>query len=69
MVLPTDLAQLSSGYPGWHIWRSQAGRWWATRLGKVAWDTHHDPDFAMTIDADTPEGLAKQLARQNHQFS
>lgn len=51
-------------FPGWHIWRSQAGRWWATRLGHVAWDQHHDLGFAMTVDADTPAELMMVLARQ-----
>jgi hypothetical protein len=63
----TDLTQLASSYPGWHIWRSQAGRWWATRIGRAAWDNHQDPDFAMTIDADTLDELAIELARQNHE--
>jgi hypothetical protein len=60
-----DLTQLAAGYPDWHIWQSQAGRWWATRMGRVAaWDTHDHPDFAMTIDADSLEQLAKELAYQ-----
>ncbi len=57
---------MAQEFPGWHIWRSQAGRWWATRLGKVAWDQHHDPGFAMTVDADTPAELAMVLACQPH---
>jgi hypothetical protein len=60
-----DLTQLAAAYPDWHIWRSQAGRWWATRVGRVAaWDTHGDPDFAMTIDADSLDQLAQELAYQ-----
>jgi hypothetical protein len=55
---------IAQQFPGWHIWRSQAGRWWATRLGNVAWDRHHDPGFAMTVDADTPAELVMVLARQ-----
>jgi hypothetical protein len=62
-----DLTQLAAGYPDWHIWQSQAGRWWATRVGRVAaWDTHDDPDFAMTIDADSLEQLAKELEYQTN---
>ena len=29
------IAQLEAEFPGWHIWRSNAGRWWATRTGSV----------------------------------
>ena len=29
------IAQLEAEFPGWHIWRSNAGRWWATRTGTV----------------------------------
>jgi hypothetical protein len=43
---------LAGDWPGWHIWRSQAGRWWAIRAGPV------------TVDADTPEQLAEALASQ-----
>jgi hypothetical protein len=59
------LAAVAAAYPGWHIWRSQAGRWWATRLGREAhWGGYNDGDFAMTIDADTLEELARELAYQ-----
>jgi hypothetical protein len=59
-----DLTRVSSSYPEWHIWRSQAGRWWATRIGREAWDSHKDPDFAMTVDGDTLEDLGVELASQ-----
>ena len=29
------VARLEAEFPGWHIWRSNAGRWWATRTGTV----------------------------------
>ncbi len=29
------IAQLEAEFPGWHIWRSNADRWWATRTGTV----------------------------------
>ena len=34
-VEPTSVEVTAIGqeYPDWHVWRSQAGRWWATRLG------------------------------------
>jgi hypothetical protein len=51
------VARLSAGYPAWNIWRSQAGRWWATRPGR-------DAAAAITIDADTLRELARELACQ-----
>ncbi len=59
-----DLTRLISRYPEWSIWQSQAGRWWATRIGREAWDGHKDPDFAMTVDGDTLEDLGVELASQ-----
>ena len=29
------VAQWEAEFPGWHIWRSNAGRWWATRTGTI----------------------------------
>lgn len=29
------IADLAAEFPGWHIWRSNAGRGWATRTGAV----------------------------------
>jgi hypothetical protein len=60
-----ELARLSEAYQGWHIWRSQAGRWWATRLGRdTHWGADSGTDYAMTIDADTLAELARELAFQ-----
>jgi hypothetical protein len=64
----TEEDQLRLDFPSWHVWRSQAGRWWATRLGRVAWDRHHDPDFAMTVDADTLANLRTELTTQSGLF-
>ena len=30
-----QVAELEAEFPGWHVWRSNAGRWWATRTGAV----------------------------------
>ena len=63
-----ELDLLLEDFPSWHVWRSQAGRWWATRLRRVAWDRHHDPDFAMTVEADTLHRLRTELTLQNNAF-
>jgi hypothetical protein len=67
-VSTEELDQLRQDFPSWHVWLSQAGRFWAARLGRVAWDGHHDPDFAMTVDADTLPKLRAELTLQNDLF-
>jgi hypothetical protein len=65
-----ELSSIERDYPAWHIWQSQAGRWWATRLGharplasaEVA--SAGEPEFALTLDADTAPELRQALASQ-----
>ena len=57
-------AVLAADYPGWHIWQSAGGTWWATRIG-----VRHAPDgapasWAMTISAEARDGLRTELAAQ-----
>jgi hypothetical protein len=64
-------ARIEHDYPAWHVWQSQAGRWWATRLGHVrppADRGQPDPEFATTLDADTPAGLRQALEFQLRRF-
>jgi hypothetical protein len=60
-----ELERLRSKYPAWHIWMSQARRWWATRRGQITPSFNRDSRWAMAIDADTSEDLEKQLERQS----
>jgi hypothetical protein len=57
------LAEISRDYPGWHPWRSSAGRWWAVRL---ATRTPADVpvEWARTVDGDTAGDLRAALAAQ-----
>jgi len=60
-----DLAGIARDYPAWHVWRSQAGRWWATRLGHIRPPVGAgDPGYALTLDADTAGELRAALAAQ-----
>ena len=62
-----DPASIERDYPAWHVWQSQAGRWWATRLGHVRPPADRDPDrpeFATTLDADTAAELRQALESQ-----
>lgn len=58
------IAQLEAEFPGWHIWRSSAGRWWATRTGLVLRRDELGAGRVMTVDADDEAGLREQLATQ-----
>ena len=50
----TARTALQAGYPGWRIWRSDLGRWWASRLGARA-------PQPLSLDADTAAGLRAAL--------
>jgi hypothetical protein len=58
------IAQLEAEFPGWHIWHSNAGRWWATRTGFVLRREELGTGRVMTLDADDERGLRGQLATQ-----
>jgi hypothetical protein len=58
------IAQLEAEFPGWHIWRSNAGRWWATRTGSVLRREELGTGRVMTLDADDEDDLRGQLATQ-----
>lgn len=59
----TTLEDIARVHAGWIIWRSDAGRWWATRRGAVDLEAIRR-GCAMTLDADDPEGLAAALTAQ-----
>ncbi len=59
------IAQLEAEFPGWHIWRSSAGRWWATRTGLVVRQENLGTGRVMTLDADDEADLRRQLTAQD----
>jgi len=63
MSLDRHLAEIAREFPDWTIWRSDAGRWWATRHHPLT-SAQRDVGCAMTIDSDAPEGLREQLIDQ-----
>ncbi|GAA3410061.1 MULTISPECIES: hypothetical protein [Streptosporangium] len=63
MSFDRHLAEIAREFPDWTIWRSDAGRWWATRHHPLT-SAQRDVGCAMTIDADDPEGLREQLLDQ-----
>jgi hypothetical protein len=58
------IAQVEAEFPGWHIWHSNAGRWWATRTGFVLRREDLGTGRVMTLDADDEPGLRRQLVTQ-----
>lgn len=48
------MTALQADFPGFHIWQSNLGRWWATRLGQRAAQP-------LCLDADTAAGLRAAL--------
>jgi hypothetical protein len=58
------IALLEAEFPGWHIWRSNAGRWWATRTGSVPRRDDLGTGRVMTLDADDEPHLRGQLESQ-----
>ena len=64
------LAALRREFPGWHSWRSSAGRYWATRTSRRKKPPADEMTFdasvtwAMTVDGDTPEKLRDAIAAQ-----
>jgi hypothetical protein len=64
-VSKDELERLRNKYPAWHIWMSQARRWWATRKGQIILSRNRDSRWSIAIDAGTSEDLEKQLEEQN----
>ncbi len=59
----SDHAALSREFPGWALWLSGTGRWWASRKVEL---TAADVAAGCVpfLHADSPEGLAEQLRAQ-----
>ncbi|GAA3448167.1 hypothetical protein [Planomonospora venezuelensis] len=64
MSTPVILQDLQAAFPGWCIWRSSAGRLWATRTGRHLTDAELDRGLCRTIDADDVPELAQHLRDQ-----
>jgi len=60
---PTALDLLAAEFPDWTIWRSDTGRWWATRDQPVTTAEEH-AGVHRVVDADTPAELSRTLDEQ-----
>jgi hypothetical protein len=58
-----EIAGIRAAFPGWSVWRSDEGRWWATRrcpLRPSRW-----PDgYALTVTADDAGALRAAISSQ-----
>lgn len=64
MSTPVILEDLQAAFPGWCIWRSSAGRLWATRNGRRLSHREINLGLCQTIDADDVAQLAERLKEQ-----
>jgi hypothetical protein len=56
-------AAIEADFPDWTVWRSDAGRWYATRAGRLT-DEQLRSGYAMTVAADGEESLRDLLGEQ-----
>ncbi|WP_030164659.1 hypothetical protein [Spirillospora albida] len=61
-------AAIEEDFPGWQVWRSDAGRWYATRSGDLT-DAQLRAGYAMTVAADDAAGLRALLREQTREGS
>lgn len=57
-------AAIEAEFPGWTVWRSDTGRWYATRTRDLT-DAQLQAGQAMTVAADDAAGLRERLARRS----
>ena len=57
--------EAQAAYSRWAILISSAGRYWATRRGKIQIPENVQPGWSMTIDADSITELEKLINEQD----
>jgi len=65
ITLPAETmhAGIRAVFPGWNVWRSDQGRWWATRtcpLRPSRWPV----GYALTVTADDAAALSSAISSQ-----
>jgi hypothetical protein len=56
-----DASAIEAGFPGWHIWKSDTGRWWAARKTTLP-ARKSSAGCAQYLESDSPEGLRNLIA-------
>ncbi len=54
-------AEIEAEFEGWHVWKSDTGRWWAARKASLT-AGKSSAGCAQYLEADSPEGLRDQIA-------
>lgn len=62
--LHAEVRAIAEANPGWHIWMSDTGSWWATTLYCPA----YRDGCGTTIEGGTPEGLRREIAAIEHEW-
>jgi hypothetical protein len=61
-LLAADVTAIEADFPGWRVWLSDVGRWWAVRQGTDSLWTRGRNSAAVTLHADDAAGLRGLLA-------
>jgi len=59
----TVIIGLRAAFPGWNIWRSDEGRWWASRRAPLP-PSQQPNGYDLTLTATGPRLLTQQITRQ-----
>lgn len=62
-TLTEELQAVEANHPGWHVWKSDGGRIWATTA-----ENHYANGSGTTLDAPTPEAMHREIAVQVHEW-
>jgi hypothetical protein len=61
-TLTEEMRAVQKQHPGWHVWKSSAGRIWAATA------ENHTGGSGTTLDAPTPEAMHREIAVQVHEW-
>jgi hypothetical protein len=58
-----EITSMQAAFPGWKVWRSDAGGWWASRRNPLR-PSRWPGGYALTVAADDPAALCELITRQ-----
>jgi hypothetical protein len=58
-----EIAGTRAAFPGWNVWRSDEGRWWATRRCPLR-PSRWPEGYALTVTADDAGALCSAISSQ-----
>jgi hypothetical protein len=58
-----EIAAIRAAFPGWSVWRSDEGRWWATRRCPLR-PSRWPEGYALTVTADDDGALRSAMNSQ-----